>query len=139
VRCHCGQPASWNVAGAERVNAGKAFYGCETFGCGFFKLEEEEFGPRVSNRGGYMDYLSACDEYEYEPDYELTEADLERIKNDDDMMAAMSTLVEDLPDYYYEEAFAAEENRDKGSEEGMDEDSEEDREDYEDYEDYYQY
>jgi hypothetical protein len=102
-------------------------------------LEEELFGPLVNRdrRGGYMDYLSACDEYDYEPDYEATEEDMDRIKNEDDMLAAMSTFIEDLPDSYYEQANSAMEGREKDSDEDSDEDM--DDYDYEDYEDYCEY
>jgi len=44
VQRHCGQPASLDVARQGRY-AGKGFYSCETYGCPFWKLEEELFGP----------------------------------------------------------------------------------------------
>lgn len=47
VRCDCGQPASWDVA-RQGQYAGKAFYGCETYGCPYWKLEDELFGPLVN-------------------------------------------------------------------------------------------
>jgi len=67
-----------------------------------------------------MDFLSACDEYDYESPYEAGSEDEERIKNEDDMLAMMSTFVEDVPDDYDEREFVNEEDSEEGAEEDMD-------------------
>ena len=54
VKCGCGEVAAWLVC-RRGQNAGRAFYKCETRGCGGWAWEDELFARWVvGRRGGYL-------------------------------------------------------------------------------------